>query len=420
MGHGPFFGRASVMFVVFLAMLIPLVAGIPQAEAAICTESWTGAAGDGSWQTPANWSTGAVPGGGDYACVVSTSAQTISFAGSSAIRGLSFTGPGTLSIQSGTLTLSAKQASTISNLVMSGDLVGRSSLTLGTLLWYDGTLGMKRATLTGGGFVKELGMPDTLSTLAKNTGVLDQRAPLHIPGNLENSGKILMKAGLIVDGDVTNSGTITSSGPELTVGGDFTNSGSASIISVVVSGDFTQASQGGLFMKPWEGSLSVGGTANLDGSFELLRCCGSFGTQYQVVSAGSRVGQFAHLTGFGRWHGHKYVLDLYNAYGLVVGYYQPRVWVPSGEWFCDFLPYPCTWTLRGSGFFADETVDLSYEVTDGVLVLDLPVTVQADANGAFAVTVTTEEWEGDHHEVPWWNVYATGESSGLIAEYDYP
>ena len=420
MRHGPFFGRASVLFVVFLAMLMPLVGVIPQAGAAICSVSWTAAAGDGSWETPANWSTGTVPGGGDYACVVSTSAQTISFAGSSAIRGLAFTGPGTLSIQSGTLTLSAKQASTISNLVLNGDLVGRSSLKLGTLLWYDGTLGMKRATVTGGGFAKELGVPNDLSTLAKNTGVLDLLALLHIPANLENSGRILMKAGLIVDGDVTNSGTITSSGPELTVGGDFTNSGSASIISAAVSGDFTQTSQGGLLMKPWEGSLSAGGIANLDGSFQLLGCCGSFGTQYQVVSAGSRVGQFAQLTGFGRWHGHKYVLDLYNAYGLVVGYYQPKLWVPAGDWFCNFDPYPCTWTLRGGGFFANETVDLSYVVTDGVLVLDLPPSVQADTNGAFAITVTTQEWEEDSYEVPWWNLYAHGESSGLNAENDYP
>lgn len=44
------------------------------AQAGACTDSWTGAAGDGQWTTAGNWSTGDVPGAADTACITTTGA----------------------------------------------------------------------------------------------------------------------------------------------------------------------------------------------------------------------------------------------------------------------------------------------------------------------------------------------------------
>ncbi len=48
------------------------------AYAAVCTVSWSGAAGDGLWQTPVNWSAGSVPGSTDDACIPSGTNVTLS------------------------------------------------------------------------------------------------------------------------------------------------------------------------------------------------------------------------------------------------------------------------------------------------------------------------------------------------------
>jgi hypothetical protein len=43
--------------------------GLVAEAAAECTDSWTGADGDGLWQTAGNWSTGSAPASGDDACI---------------------------------------------------------------------------------------------------------------------------------------------------------------------------------------------------------------------------------------------------------------------------------------------------------------------------------------------------------------
>jgi hypothetical protein len=58
--------RLLVFVVVAFAVFGVSVAG---ASAAACTDSWTGAAGDGLWSSGANWSTGVVPGADDAVCL---------------------------------------------------------------------------------------------------------------------------------------------------------------------------------------------------------------------------------------------------------------------------------------------------------------------------------------------------------------
>ncbi|HTA36635.1 MAG TPA: Ig-like domain repeat protein, partial [Solirubrobacteraceae bacterium] len=92
-----------------------------------CTVSWTGAAGDGSWQSAGNWSTDSVPGEGDRACL--PSGATVSVSSGSARIG-SIAGDGQLTIDGGSLELA--DGSTVSEidrlLFSSGSLVGPGTL----------------------------------------------------------------------------------------------------------------------------------------------------------------------------------------------------------------------------------------------------------------------------------------------------
>jgi len=86
---------------------------------------------------------------------------------------------------------------------------------------------------------------------------------------------------------------------ELTVTGQFTNSGAVEARALInVYGDYTQTAAGGLTvlvgfpLDPDFGGVAVGGTARLDGA---LRVFVNYGTTYQVMTFGSRIGDFTSL-----------------------------------------------------------------------------------------------------------------------------
>jgi hypothetical protein len=90
-----------------------LVAGVTE-----CTDTWTGAAGDGLWQTATNWSSGSAPSSSDHACIgPETTVQVTS--GSNAVA--SVKDEGALLIDGGSLEVASAEApSTVATLTLDG------------------------------------------------------------------------------------------------------------------------------------------------------------------------------------------------------------------------------------------------------------------------------------------------------------
>ena len=105
--------------------------------AAECSDTWTGDAGDGSWRTAENWSSGKVPTRFDRACLPGDASVRIA-GGENAVGSIG--GEGALTISGGSLELAfAAQASSVDSL----------TLTAGTLAG-PGTLDVSRSLVLGG------------------------------------------------------------------------------------------------------------------------------------------------------------------------------------------------------------------------------------------------------------------------------
>ena len=77
--------------------------------------TWTGAAGDGSFNTAANWSPNGVPGASDTVTINTNAAATITVSTNDAVQGLTLGKLDTLAVSSGeTLTIGSSAASTLS------------------------------------------------------------------------------------------------------------------------------------------------------------------------------------------------------------------------------------------------------------------------------------------------------------------
>jgi hypothetical protein len=61
-------------FVLFVAAMVALSLAGATSAFAQCTDSWTGAGGDGNWSNGTNWSTGNEPGSSDNACITASGA----------------------------------------------------------------------------------------------------------------------------------------------------------------------------------------------------------------------------------------------------------------------------------------------------------------------------------------------------------
>jgi Concanavalin A-like lectin/glucanases superfamily len=83
-----------------------------------CTDTWTGAAGDGLWQTATNWSSGSAPSSSDHACIGPETTVQVTSAGNAVA---SVKDEGVLLIDDGSLEITdAEDPSTIAALTLDG------------------------------------------------------------------------------------------------------------------------------------------------------------------------------------------------------------------------------------------------------------------------------------------------------------
>ena len=120
----------------FVTFILAIILALPNLSSAACTETWTGAAGDGLWQTAGNWSPAGVPGPTDDACIGVAFSVTLS-AGAQSINSL--TSDGTLTISGGSLDIAT--ASTANTLNLSSTISGAGALIVsGVFNWTAGTM----------------------------------------------------------------------------------------------------------------------------------------------------------------------------------------------------------------------------------------------------------------------------------------
>src|ERR1700735_3644247 len=121
--------------------------GCPAVAAAepACTDTWTGGAGNGLWQSAGNWSTASVPSSSDVACI--GSGTTVQVTTSSDHAGV-LEDSGSLTISGGSLELtSSSTASSVASLSMQGGaLTGAGSLHVSSSLSWT-----KAVTMSGTG-----------------------------------------------------------------------------------------------------------------------------------------------------------------------------------------------------------------------------------------------------------------------------
>jgi Ig domain of plant-specific actin-binding protein/Bacterial Ig-like domain len=162
-----------------------------------CTDTWTGDAGDGLWQTAANWSTGAVPAANDVACIGAGETVDVT-AGANQVS--SIEDEGALVLAGGSLSLieAAEYSSVHALSVQGGTLTGPGSLDVsGSLSWTGGTMSGSGSTVLE---------PDATGTINPGSGgsvALTERT-------LSNHGTLTLESGSVEgrsSAELDNSGT---------------------------------------------------------------------------------------------------------------------------------------------------------------------------------------------------------------------
>ncbi len=165
------------------------LSGVAGAEPT-CTDTWTGGAGDGLWQSAGNWSTASVPSSSDVACI--GSGTTVQVTTGSARAGVLEAG-GSLTISGGSLELaSSSTPSSVASLSLQGGaLMGTGSLHVsGSLSW------TKAATMSGtGSTVLQSGAAGTIELAAGERATLEGRALVNEGTLTFATGTIAMSAG---------------------------------------------------------------------------------------------------------------------------------------------------------------------------------------------------------------------------------
>ncbi|HEY3772316.1 MAG TPA: DUF6531 domain-containing protein, partial [Solirubrobacteraceae bacterium] len=181
-----------------------------------CSDTWTGSAGDGSWDTAGNWSTGAVPTQQDYACLpAGSSAQVNNTDTVGRVQDL-----GTLTISAPLTIADPANASAVNNLVLSstGTIATASDLDVTSTAQLGG------GTLAGSGsLVVQSGAAATVDRSANNS--------VRVNAELQNDGTVTVGSGqLQVNGTLVNAagGTVLDNSEDggLSGGGTLINDGS--------------------------------------------------------------------------------------------------------------------------------------------------------------------------------------------------
>jgi RHS repeat-associated protein len=190
-------GRYAAVGVLVVGMAFAALPGSTSADPS-CTDTWTGTAGDASWQTAENWSTDSVPGSGDVACIgLGTTVHVTGGANQAAV----LKDEGTLEISGGSLELvSSTEVSSVESLMLSGGtLTGAGALDVsGTLSWTGGTMSGSGKT------VLESGTTGTINPGSGSAVGLTER-------ELTNAGTLTLSSGSVEgrsNAEIDNSGTL--------------------------------------------------------------------------------------------------------------------------------------------------------------------------------------------------------------------
>ncbi len=304
MSQSRWFAVAVVTLCVLLpapwSALAPPLLAAPAGQSLSCpgTISWDGDAGDGLWQSAANWSTDSLPGPSDDVCIgsfdVTLSSGTATINSIETAGSLVITLSGVLEIAStsqigGNLTLSTTG---------SGGLTGAGALTiLGTSGWTSGTMSGTGSTVAAGGMT----LSGTASKDLDARTLVNQAAATWTGGNIRTGdGSVLDNPGSLdiqTDADMilsftpynstfTNSGSITKSvgagGAAATAISPFLESSG----TITVQQGVLQLAGGGHATGSFAPSASTtlqfsGGTHDLDNGSTLA------GAGLTLVSAGS-------------------------------------------------------------------------------------------------------------------------------------
>jgi RHS repeat-associated protein len=189
--------RTRIVFGALLAIIA--LAALPAGTSADpgCTDSWTGDAGDGLWQSAGNWSMESVPSADDVVCI--GSGTTVQVTGGTNHAG-SLQDEGSLDITGGSLELtSASEASRVGSLVVqSGVLSGAGSVDVSSSFEWTG------GTMSGTGTTKlEAAASASISPGSGSAVTLTER-------DLLNEGTLVWSSGTVYGEDgatITNSGT---------------------------------------------------------------------------------------------------------------------------------------------------------------------------------------------------------------------
>jgi RHS repeat-associated protein len=217
---GRWAGSVVVLPVVLLWLFVP---GVASAES-LCTDSWIGPA-EGSWETPADWSSGKMPGSADVACIGSGKMVNVTF-GPREVGVVQ--GEGRLTVSATFTITNTLEPSTIHTLVVSGGLLGGG----GELDITGSFTGSGFGAFTGSGTtVIESGATGTIAAGTSAGFGLNERT-------LRNAGTLTVGTGSGLQGEkhahIVNSGTLVINGETasqnhgLVVGGEgatLTNTG---------------------------------------------------------------------------------------------------------------------------------------------------------------------------------------------------
>ena len=265
-----------------------LTSGTASATPPACTDSWKTAT-SGNWDTAANWSSGAVPGSSDVACITIAGTYTVTYqpSGGETVDSLVL-GSGTVGDQE-TLnvqgTCSDNVTLTTKNTAVAGDTdlinstghlsltsagcANGSTLSIGSTLVNEGTISTDAGSGNGGrsitGSVTNDGTVNDNASVSFSGGTWDNAGPL----NIATSQSLTVSTSPSTFTDDTNGSVVTTGSGELIVdNGDTYNQGNGTTSgnAVLLAGPST----GGIALH-YTGTgastiLAEGGTGTLDGS----------------------------------------------------------------------------------------------------------------------------------------------------------
>ena len=266
-----------------MVVLLAALAAVPSGASAepLCTDTFTGAS-EGTWQTPANWSTGKVPTSSDVACV--GSGKTVKVSSASQVAGV-LQGEGGVSISGGSLELTnTLEESTIHTLHLSGGtLTGAATLKVSvSLSWTGGTMSGSGTTVSSATGSKEESSEVTLAqrtlvnegtfTLSKGSIEMREGAEIKNSGTfVANAGGTVLRVGEGAAPSFVNTGTLQkTSSVETDLNVNFENQGTVNALTgeiVFTSSSRTVVLTNGSVL---EGSVGFNGPSVTGRAFKAL------------------------------------------------------------------------------------------------------------------------------------------------------